>query len=87
LEKKKVIERMNRFRADVRDLPDAFLHISDQLPLLIDPINRLHDQAKNSDLSPNTEVVLRPVIKGIHARLEQVDTILLKVLPSAKAST
>jgi tetratricopeptide (TPR) repeat protein len=83
----KVVQRLNEFRANVRDLPQAFLHISDQLPLLIDTVNRLHDQAKDGDLSPKAETALRPVVKGIHAQVTQLDAILVKVLPSAKAST
>jgi len=81
------VKRLNEFRANVQDLPQSFLHISDQLPLLIDTVNRLHDQAKNGDLSPNTETALRPVVKGIHAQITHLDSVLVKVLPSAKAST
>ena len=83
----KVVQRLNEFRANVRDLPPAFLHISDQLPLLIDTVNHLHDQAKDGDLSPKTETALRPVVEGIHTQITQLDSVLVKVLPSAKAST
>jgi hypothetical protein len=83
----RVVQRLNEFRANVRDLPQSFLHISDQLPLLIETVNRLHDQAKDGGLNPMTKAALRPVVEGIHAQVKQLDTILVKVLPSAKAST
>jgi hypothetical protein len=83
----KVMTRLNEFRTNVRDLPQAFQHISDQLPLLIDTVNRLHDQAKDSRLSHETETALRPVVKGIHTQLTRLNSVLVKVLPSARAST
>jgi hypothetical protein len=82
-----VVKRLNEFKTNVHDLPQTFLHISDQLPLLIDTVNRLHDQAKDGHLSPQTEKALGPVVEGVHAQLTQLDSVLVKVLPSAKAST
>ena len=83
----KVVKRLNEFRTDVRDLPQSLIHISDQLPLLIDTVNRLHNQAKDGNLSSATEQALQPVVNGIHAQVTKLDSILAKVLPSAKAST
>jgi hypothetical protein len=83
----RVVKRLNEFRTNVHDLPQTFLHVSDQLPLLTDTVNRIHRQAKDGHLSPQTETVLRPVVEGIHAQLTQLDSVLVKVLPSAKAST
>ena len=83
----RVVKRLNEFRTNVHDLPQTFLHVSDQLPLLTDTVNRIHRQAEDGHLSPQTETVLRPVVEGIHAQLTQLDSVLVKVLPSAKAST
>ncbi|OCK99064.1 TPR-like protein [Cenococcum geophilum 1.58] len=83
----RVVKRLNEFRTNVHNLPQTFLHISDQLPLLTDTVNRIHRQAKDGHPSPQTETVLRPVVEGIHAQLTQLDSVLVKVLPSAKAST
>jgi hypothetical protein len=83
----RVVKRLNEFRTNVHGLPQTFLHISDQLPLLIDTVNLLHRQANDGHLSPQAEIVLRPVVEGILAQLTQLDSVLVKVLPSAKAST
>lgn len=83
----KVVKRLNEFRTNVRDLPQSLIHISDQLPLLIDTVNRLHNQARDGNLSSATEKALQPVVDGIHAQVTKLDSILAKVLPSAKAST
>jgi hypothetical protein len=61
----RVVKRLNEFRTNVHDLPQTILHVSDQLPLLIDTVNRLHDQAEDGHLSLQTETVLRPVVGGI----------------------
>lgn len=83
----RVAKRLNEFRTNVHDLPQTFLHISDQLPLLADTVHRLHQQAKDGHLSQQTVTVLRPVVEGILAQLTQLESVLDKVLPSAKAST
>jgi tetratricopeptide (TPR) repeat protein len=83
----RVVKRLNEFRTNVHGLPQTFLHVSDQLPLLIDTVNLLHRQANDGHLSPQAEIVLRPVVEGILAQLTQLDSVLVKVLPSAKAST
>lgn len=83
----KVVKRLNEFRANVRDLPQSLIHISDQLPLLIDTVNRLHNQSRDGNLSSATEKALQPVVNGIHAQVVKLDSLLAKVLPSAKAST
>lgn len=82
-----VVKRLNEFRTNVRDLPRTFLHIGDQLPLLINTVDRLHGQAKDGDLNPETQTALRPVVEGIHVQLAQFDSLLINLLPSAKAST
>jgi len=53
----------------------------------ISTVHHLCDQVKDSNLNPKTEMALRPVVKGIHAQVTQLDTLLVKMLPSAKAST
>jgi hypothetical protein len=51
---------------------------------LIDTVNYIYDQVKDGDLSLEIETAL---VKGIHAQLTQLDAVLVKVLPSAKALT
>jgi hypothetical protein len=60
----RVVKRLNEFKTNVHDLPETFLHISNQLPLLIDTVNRLHVQAKSGHLDPRTEKALCTVVEG-----------------------
>lgn len=82
----KLIKRLNEFRRNVRDLPQSFLHISVQLPLLVDIIRRLHDQSKQGELSPDTQNLLEPVLDCVSQEIRKLDAVLGKILPSADAS-
>ena len=83
----KVITRLNAFRKNVSELPASFHHISVQLPLLVDIVRRLNDQASQGELSAETESLLRPVVGSLHNEIEKLDVVLRKVLPSSDAST
>ena len=83
----RIVKRLNEFRKNVKDLPQSFLHISVQLPLLIDIIHRLHDQSKKGELTPTTENLLKPVLDGLYREIRKLEAVLGKILPSADAST
>ena len=82
-----VVKRLNDFRSNVRDLPGVFLYIGHQLPLLITTVDKIYERAKNGDIDVETEAALRPVVDGVQEQLRELDVVLVKVLPSAKAST
>ena len=82
----KVVTRLNEFRKNVEELPANFVHISVQLPLLVDIVCRLSDQASRGEIAPDTEERLKPVVEGLHNEIKKLDAVLQKVLPSAKAS-
>lgn len=77
-----VSKRLNEFRKNVRELPEAFKHIDIRLPFLLETLDRLKTQAKPGDI-----VFLDPVVVGLQGQLQRLREVLDKVLPSAKAST
>jgi hypothetical protein len=83
----RVVRRLNEFRKTVNDLPQCFHHISVQLPLLVEIVEHFRRQAQDEDLSPKIEEVLSPVVEGLRKEITKLDAVLLKVLPSANAST
>ena len=83
----RLIKRLNEFQRNVRELPQSFLHISVQLPLLVDIIRRLHDQSKQGELLPDTQTLLKPVLDCLSKEIQKLDAVLGKILPSADAST
>ena len=82
----KIVKRLNEFRKNVRELPQSFLHISVQLPLLVDIIHRLHDQSKQGELTPDTQNLLEPVLDCLSQEIQKLDAVLGKILPSVDAS-
>jgi hypothetical protein len=82
-----VVTRLNEFRKNVKDLPASFLHISIQLPLLVEIVRRLSSHASQGEIDSETEKLLAPVVQGLHNEIKKLDMVLLRVLPSAKAST
>ncbi|MCJ1471288.1 hypothetical protein MMC07_009936 [Pseudocyphellaria aurata] len=83
----KVIKRLDEFKTNVHDLPQSFLHISRQLPLLVKVANSLHEQACDNRLDQTTKDALLPVVAGLEKEIRKLDTVLLEVLPAAQAST
>lgn len=83
----KVVKRLDEFRTNVRDLPESFVHINGQLPLLVDIAKRLHDQACHDELDPKTKSALIPVVEGLHEEIQKLDAVLCKIFPAARAST
>ena len=83
----KVVKRLDEFKTNVNNLPQSFSHISAQLPLLVDIANRLHAQACQDELNATTRCALVPVVKGLTGEIQNLDAVLLKVLPAARAST
>ena len=80
-----LIERRNPDKAR-RVWLQSFSTSSDQLPLLVDTVNSLHEQAKTFNLDPETEAALKPVVRGVTSEIDQVQSILVKVIPSVGSS-
>lgn len=84
---KEVLLRLNEFRQNVNDLPDSFTHVAVQLPLLLETLTRINEEASHGSVSPATENALKPVILSLRREIVKLDVVLRKVLPSANAST
>ena len=83
----KVVKRLDEFKTNVRDLPESFIHISVQLPLLVRVSENLYDQACRDELDSKTKSTLIPVVAGLREEIQKLDAVLLKILPGARAST
>ena len=84
---RKVVKRLNEFKNNVQDLPEAFQHIGNQLPILMRIANSLEERANNGDFAPDAQKDLEQVIKALKKELLDLDALLGKILPSARAST
>lgn len=82
-----VIKRLHDFMTNVKELPSSFIHINNQLPILISIVNSLRRRVSSGDFTLQTEHDLKRVIDGLDKELKGLDAVLCKTLPSARAST
>ncbi|MCJ1392523.1 hypothetical protein MMC18_005391 [Xylographa bjoerkii] len=80
----KVILRLREASESIGEVPAAFNNITVRLPLLIDCLNHIKNDA--SDLSETTKTALLPVIVSCLDQVKLLDGILVKVTPKLEDS-
>ena len=83
----RVVKRLDEFMTNVKDLPQYFQHISNQLPIVIDVVKNLQRRVGSGDFDSETQMDLERVIKALDKELEALDALFYSILPSAQAST
>ena len=81
-----VLNRLNEFNHDTKDVPRTFSDIKTRLPLLIDTLGRIKKQADSGYLSKATADSLRPLVDGCLEQATQLNDVLDRILP-AKETT
>ncbi|KAL9077174.1 MAG: hypothetical protein Q9161_000440 [Pseudevernia consocians] len=79
-----IVKRMNEFNHNVKGMPESFVKIRTQLPLLLHNVENI--EASHGELSPELKTLLIPVLDGLRKDIVSFDETLLKVLPSPDAS-
>ena len=82
----KIVKRIDEFNHNVKSLPESFVKIRNQLPLLLNVVELLQRQASNGEFDTDTESLLVPVLDGLRKDVEDFDLTLFNVLPSPDAS-
>jgi len=83
----KVLSRLHDFQSSRQTIPKAFRDINNQLPLLIDTLNRIQSQASCGSVNEGTAKALKPVVDACLAEARRLGEILDEMLPKAKASS
>jgi N-terminal domain on NACHT_NTPase and P-loop NTPases len=83
----KVVDRLNDFKQSINEVPRTFRNFNDQLPLLIDTLKRTRIQADAGHVAEATAKALIPVVDGCLERVERLEGILVKAIPSKNDST
>ena len=76
-----IAARISDYRTTVSGSPRAFKGLETNLPLIVDALNRIGNQAKSGAVSEETSRALFPVIVDYHALIKSLNEILVKVLP------
>lgn len=80
----RVLIRLNDYRAKCDDLPSAFTHIASQLPILRRILEKSKEAIEKDHISAEDAKALEPCLQGCRQQLEELDTVLLKILPEAQ---
>jgi hypothetical protein len=83
----KVVERLDDFASSVGEVPRAFRHIKTELPLIIDSLRRIQEQARDGSVEKATVDAVEPVIKDCEREITRLEKILDKTVPSVGASS
>ena len=79
---KKVVDRLHEFEAQVKDIPRALRDIKTGLPLLLNTLDETQDQAKASLINGDVVAALSPVVDGCREQVEELESILVMIVPS-----
>jgi hypothetical protein len=82
----KIMNRMNEFKSAVSDVPKVFQDIITVLPLLLNILKQMREQAEQGNISEDTKAALLPVIDGCRTQVELLYNTLNKTL-SKKGET
>ena len=83
----RIITRLNDFQSSVHEVPDTFKDIKIELPLLLDTLSRTKAQVQAGTINQTTLSVLMPVVEGCRFQVAELESLLVKVLPSSGDSS
>ena len=83
----RVAERLNDFASTVGEVPRAFRHIQTELPLIIDSLRRIKNQAESGSVESATTTAVWPVLKDCQREITRLQNILDKTVPSVGDSS
>ena len=83
----KAISRLREFQSELEEVPKAFQSISNILPLLVDGLKKVKEQVDAGHLPESTKQAFLPTIQGSLSQVEQLNSVLKKVLPAKDDSS
>ncbi|KAK3176250.1 hypothetical protein OEA41_007573 [Lepraria neglecta] len=77
----KVATRLKEYNSASTDVPKSLRHISAQLPLLLNALDRVKTSIEVERVDLDTRCILKGVVSGCKQQVEKIDKIIDKVLP------
>jgi hypothetical protein len=77
-----VVERVNEFRSNAKELPKAFRQFSQELPVLQATLKRLQEAIEEGLIPETAQQSLSPTLEGCRDQIQLLNQILNKTLPS-----
>jgi hypothetical protein len=78
----KIVNRFDEFQSNIDQVPLSFRDIKNQLPLLLNTLQRTKAQAEAGDIDGDTQKALLSVVEGCRSQVQSLDDILVKTLPA-----
>lgn len=78
----KIVHRLDELRSDIDQIPQVFRDIKNQLPLLLNTLQRTRAQAEAGDFDADTQRAILSVVEGCQSQVQSLDDVLNKTLPS-----
>lgn len=79
---KKIVDRLHEYQTQVKEVPKSLRDIKLQLPLLLDTLDETKEQAEAGLVDEDTQRALLPVVEGCSKQIQELEDILVKILPS-----
>ena len=77
----KLVYRLVEYQSSVNATPQAFKGLEINLPLILDALKRISNQAKDGKLGDQTQRALVPVIVSCHELVKTLNGLVIKILP------
>ncbi|KAJ9655262.1 hypothetical protein H2201_008839 [Coniosporium apollinis] len=78
----KIIGRLDGFQSDLDKIPQTLQDIKDQLPLLLNTLQRTKTQAEAGHIDYDTQKADLSVVEGCRSQVHLLDDVLVKTLPA-----
>jgi hypothetical protein len=78
----KIVNRLDDFQSNVGQVPQTFRDIKNQLPLLLNTLQRTKTQAEAGDIDGDTQRAILSVVEGCRSQIQLLDETLVKTLPA-----
>lgn len=73
--------RLDDFQSSLGEIPRAFRHVRDELPILLDTLERTTVAVEKESIREETKRALLPTINGCREQIELLDGLLERMLP------
>lgn len=82
----KLLDRLNDFVTNTKDVPDAFRNIYIQLPLTAATLQRLSHRIQRNGLTDNEQKALQAIVDRNLELIHDIDDVLARTIPSKSSS-
>ena len=82
----RVLKRLDQYQSTHAEIPEAFLHIESELPVLLDALRQTRATINAGSLQEESKRALLPVVEGCGVQINALDSVIKKALPAASDS-